>query len=428
MASKSAKKRKKKAPGRTEAARRGRQASVRAAPDVPGAEPGGGESSVSRPEPAPVGSVGSSGSPAASDRSDQGEDRRAGSAAPDPPASRPSEQAAAADPVSEAAGAKLGASEATTGESQQAEPRARDSRSTLAQQAASDGAQVGPELAAEQNNDEEAISDTRAYLKGLLEALLFVSDRPLTLKELARAAKLDKQRTGQLVKELQDEHAGRGVRIDEVGGGFVFRSSPIYARHVRRFVAHRPIRLSRAQLETLAIIAYRQPITRPEVDDIRGVDCGPVIKGLLERELVRILGKKDEPGRPMLYGTSPAFLELFGLKSLRELPTLKEFTELTADSRRAFEQQIGTEAPEGPIEIAAEREGDPEGQPAVSDDRALDAHRPEGPDEPAAEDTSTIGQEPAEDGGPGGEAGPVAATGEADAAQCADDEDDDYAG
>src|SRR5208282_6175920 len=93
--------------------------------------------------------------------------------------------------------------------------------------------------------------------------------------------------------------------------------------------------------ETLAIAAYRQPITRPEIDDIRGVDSGATLKLLLERDLLRILGKKDEPGRPILYGTTSQFLEFFGLKSLKDLPTLKEFTELSEDSRRTVEKELG---------------------------------------------------------------------------------------
>src|SRR5690606_24347360 len=113
----------------------------------------------------------------------------------------------------------------------------------------------------------------------------------------------------------------------------------------------------------------------PEIDDIRGVDCGPVLKGLLERELVRILGKKDEPGRPMLYGTSEAFLELFTLDSLKDLPTLKEFTELSDESRDKFESQLGEEAPAGPISFnddpvyTGDTElGAPTGEAAGSDD------------------------------------------------------------
>ena len=197
--------------------------------------------------------------------------------------------------------------------------------------------------------DESRVDDTGAYLKGLLEALLFVSDRPLEIKDLARAAKIDKKRVEELIEEIRSDYLNRGVRLDEVGDGFAFRSNPAYSDYVRGYLSLRPVRLSRAQLETLSIVAYRQPITRPEVDDIRGVDAGPVLKGLLERDLVRIIGKKDEPGRPMLYGTTQTFLQVFSLKSLRDLPTLREFTELNDESRKTFAEELGEEAPEGPI-------------------------------------------------------------------------------
>jgi segregation and condensation protein B len=195
-------------------------------------------------------------------------------------------------------------------------------------------------------------AETHRYLKGVVEALLFVAEVPLTPKELARAAKIDRKRTTELLEELRAEYAPRGIQIHEVAGGYCFRSNPEFANYVKSHLAQRPVRLSRAQLETLAIIAYRQPITRPEVDDIRGVDSGPVLKGLLERDLVKILGKKDEPGRPMLYGTTVQFLELFNMRSLQDLPTLKEFTELSEDSRRRFEKSLGEDAPEGPLDEA----------------------------------------------------------------------------
>jgi segregation and condensation protein B len=107
----------------------------------------------------------------------------------------------------------------------------------------------------------------------------------------------------------------------------------------RALQPERPTRLSRPALETLAIIAYRQPITRPEMEDLRGVDCGAVTKALLERKLIRILGKKDEPGRPLLYGTSKEFLELFNLRDLTQLPTLREFQELSEESRKIVEEE-----------------------------------------------------------------------------------------
>jgi segregation and condensation protein B len=106
----------------------------------------------------------------------------------------------------------------------------------------------------------------------------------------------------------------------------------------------KPLRLTRAALETLAIVAYRQPITRPEMEDLRGVDCGAITKALLERKLIRILGKKDEPGRPLLYGTTREFLELFNLRDLTQLPTLREFQELSEESRRIVEEEAPPQA------------------------------------------------------------------------------------
>jgi segregation and condensation protein B len=187
-----------------------------------------------------------------------------------------------------------------------------------------------------------------------LEALLFCSDHPVEVKELARAAGLDRKRTAELLQRLIELYAQRGLRLEHVAEGYSFRTHPRYADFVRKMLAARPVRLSRAQLETLAIIAYRQPVTRPDVDDIRGVDSGPVLKGLLERDLIKIIGKKDEPGRPILYGTSKGFLELFNLTSLADLPTLRDFVELSEESRRKFAEETGEDAPEEPLsELAA---------------------------------------------------------------------------
>src|SRR5882724_5165782 len=185
----------------------------------------------------------------------------------------------------------------------------------------------------------------RAHLKGLIEALVFVSEHPLSVNEIAKAAgAADKKLVRLLADELRHEYARRGIHLDEVAGGLFFRTSAVYAPFVRDVSAKRPVRMTRAQLETLAIVAYRQPLTRPEVDDIRGVDSGPVMKTLLDRDLVKVLGKKDEPGRPLLYGTTAAFLEFFGLKSLKDLPSLREFTELSDDSRRVYAREMGDEA------------------------------------------------------------------------------------
>jgi segregation and condensation protein B len=167
----------------------------------------------------------------------------------------------------------------------------------------------------------------------ILEALIFASDRPLPL---ARLRHLSGIRDAALVEasltRLAERYVGRGIVLAQVSGGYQFRTAPSCADYVQELIAGKPVRLSRAQLETLAIIAYRQPITRPEIDDIRGVDSSGTLRVLLERELVRVLGKREEVGRPMLYGTTKEFLDFFSLGDLRELPTLREYAELTAES------------------------------------------------------------------------------------------------
>lgn len=235
-----------------------------------------------------------------------------------------------------------------------------------------------------EEDDEEELTEeeeNQRYLKGIIEALLFASDKPLTGRELARAARIDKKRTVQLLAELRKEYRHRGVNIVEVSGGFVLRSNPAYGAFVQKALALRPVKLSRAQLETLAIVAYRQPITRPEIDDIRGVDSGQVLKGLADRDLIKMVGKKDEAGRPMLYGTTDAFLELFSLESLKGLPNLREFTELSDDSREKFAAVTGETIP-GPTVLSEDGAGSDE-----------DSQSAEAGAEGALEDTSPLGLE-----------------------------------
>lgn len=170
-------------------------------------------------------------------------------------------------------------------------------------------------------------------LKSILESLLFASDKPLTVKRLQDlTGERDLEKVQAAIEWLRADYGDRGVVLHEVGGGFQFRTNPLNAHWVQQLVAGRPVRLSRAQLETLAIVGYRQPITRPEIDEIRGVDSGGTLKILSDRSLIRVLGKKEEPGRPMLYGTTKEFLEFFHLKDLKDLPTLREFHELSEDS------------------------------------------------------------------------------------------------
>jgi segregation and condensation protein B len=179
------------------------------------------------------------------------------------------------------------------------------------------------------------------HLKSIVESLIFVADKPMTAKQLARLARSRTVDVEEILIGLMADYRGRGIELVEVAGGVQFRSSASSAPFVRELVGKKPVRLSRAQVETLAILAYRQPMTRPELEDIRGVDCGSALKVLLEKNLLRILGRKDEAGRPLLYGTTPHFLEFFGLPSLADLPTLRELGELTDESKALFQRRLG---------------------------------------------------------------------------------------
>ncbi|MEJ2698320.1 MAG: SMC-Scp complex subunit ScpB [Desulfuromonadales bacterium] len=186
-----------------------------------------------------------------------------------------------------------------------------------------------------------------AELKGAVESLVFVSETPLRAERIAEVLEVEKGRVLESLRVLTEEYAGRGAGITlvEVAEGFQFRTRPEFAEWVRRLGKGRPFRFSRAALETLAIVAYRQPVTRAEIEYLRGVDSGGVLKTLLDKRLVKILGKKDVPGRPMIYGTSREFLELFTLRNLSELPTLKEFSELPPEAVDGGESSSEADSP-----------------------------------------------------------------------------------
>jgi segregation and condensation protein B len=220
--------------------------------------------------------------------------------------------------------------------------------------------------------------------RAIVEALLFLSEKPLTVEEVRIATGLDPSR----VRKALDEVSGNfregvsGIVLHEVAGGWQLRTSPDASDFARRFLRVKPHRLTRAALETLAIVAYRQPVTRPEVEEIRGVDSGAVMKALLERRLLKILGKKEEPGRPILYGTTREFLEFFALKDLASLPTLREFHELSEEHREILEKEAPAEVPNlqglvaelaDPNLRAALEKGREEGDAALEElERAID--------------------------------------------------------
>jgi segregation and condensation protein B len=193
-------------------------------------------------------------------------------------------------------------------------------------------------------------------MQSIVESLLFASDKPLSLKQLGElTGETELARVRAAIAAVEQLHTSRGFQLHQVAGGYQFRTNPENAQWVQKLLAQKPVRLTRAQLETLAICAYRQPITRPEIDEIRGVDSGGTLKTLMERALVRILGKKEEPGRPMLYGTTREFLEFFNLSDLKDLPTLREFHELSEEHQAQVAALEGV-APAGSIE-AREGEG-----------------------------------------------------------------------
>ena len=169
-------------------------------------------------------------------------------------------------------------------------------------------------------------------IKSILEAVLFMSHDPLSIEKITAVLEgPSKAVVLQCLKMLQADYdqEGRGLRIAEVAGGFVMVTRPDCSPYIKRLTkAKSTAKLSRSALETLAIISYKQPIIRAEIEKIRGVETSGVLRTLLDQKLVRIVGRQDVPGRPILYGTSKQFLQRFGLRDLRDLPPLKEFQAL----------------------------------------------------------------------------------------------------
>ena len=171
----------------------------------------------------------------------------------------------------------------------------------------------------------------RTEQRRILETLVLASPEPISAARLAGIVPdCTPGDAKDLVNELNTEYQeqDRSFEIWEVAGGYQIRTRAEFSGYLQQLHKQRPLRLSRAALDTLSIVAYKQPVTRAEIDEIRGVDVGAVMKGLLDRRLVRIVGQREVPGRPMLYGTSRRFLEIFGLESLKELPSLRELKDL----------------------------------------------------------------------------------------------------
>ncbi|MBX2813904.1 MAG: SMC-Scp complex subunit ScpB [Myxococcales bacterium] len=226
-----------------------------------------------------------------------------------------------------------------------------------------------------------------AQLRSIIESLLLISPDPIPEARLVEVIRIEvpeievaviKTAIAQLLEDYQNPERtlACGFRVEDVVGGLQLRTVAENAQFVRRFLAAKPQRLTKAALETLSIVAYRQPVTKAEIEAVRGVDAGAALRSLLERELVKIIGKKDEIGRPIIYGTTPYFLDFFCLKSLNELPTLKEFHELDEASLEEASSKEGAPSVQELAEAAqflVEREADPDLEALDAAVKAADA-------------------------------------------------------
>jgi segregation and condensation protein B len=189
-------------------------------------------------------------------------------------------------------------------------------------------------------------------MKAILEALIFASESPLTLDRMKEVLGVNRKDIQRWLSDLMEEYrrAERGFILAEVAEGFRFQTRPEYAEWIKKLRKSKTTALSQPALETLAIVAYRQPVVRADIEKIRGVDSGGVLRTLLERKFITIIGKKDIPGKPLVYGTSKKFLEIFGLKDLSELPTLKDIEGLGPPSMEGALSVEDERKEEGPAE------------------------------------------------------------------------------
>jgi len=222
--------------------------------------------------------------------------------------------------------------------------------------------EITPEELRIEDDDERTGGATVADL----EALLFVAERPLSRTELRAVARISAEELDERLGDLEVQLRDRGIRLVTSGDQVMLGTSPESGGLIARYLGADTVRLSPAALETLAIVAYRQPVTRGVIDRVRGVDSGHVVRGLLHRRLVVEQGRADSPGRPILYGTSMEFMERFGLTSLDDLPPIE--AEIAAQLAQA-EEDVKAEAGRDAPAVAA----DVEGESAV-EERSPDAH------------------------------------------------------
>jgi len=325
---------------------------------------------------------------------EQSRDRKGAGAevAAEPSAEQPMGDAPQGDAALEQSRDREGAGAEVAAESSAEQPVGEAPQGDAAPEQSRDREGAGAEVAAEPSLSVEELMQSAeqpamqapqedVQLKAVLEAIIYVAEEPLTVAQIAASLQEPAERVGELLAQLieQFEQAGHGICIREIAGGYKMATKPEHHDAVRNFVKSLkpPLKLSLPALETLAVIAYKQPVTSPEVMEIRGVQGGGVIKTLLDRKLIAVAGRKNVIGKPILYKTTKEFLIQFGLKDLSELPTLKEFEEL---KRLAFDGDTVPAAQ--PIETAEVAEETP---PADSETA---------PAEAGAEPKSEPGEEP----------------------------------
>ena len=193
----------------------------------------------------------------------------------------------------------------------------------------------------EEDSRVEQTDPGKERLKCIIECLIFASDIPLTVERIKQVLEdLQPRHIRELVEELIEDYrtSPRGIYIREVAHGFQYCTRPEFAPLVQQLRKSKPYHLTQPTLETLAIIAYKQPVTKAEIEVVRGVDCNGVVKSLMDKKLVAIQGRKEVIGRPFLYGTTPKFLEVFGLETLASLPTIEEIKQLNDTAIPAAEE------------------------------------------------------------------------------------------
>ncbi len=231
---------------------------------------------------------------------------------------------------------------------------------------------------------EEAAPREADYARAasILESLLLVSEHPLSYEKAGQLlGGMSRQEIRETLRLLQAKYPpdASGILVEEVARGIQLRTNPANQEYIRQFFDVKPARFSRAALETLSIIAYKQPATRLEIEQIRGVDCAAALKTLMDRRLVKVVGKKDVIGRPFLFGTTREFLEVFGLSGLSELPSMREIEDFLAAASGVAAggpapeagYHEGAQEPAPQSELAASLEGAMHGEPLVVTDTGL---------------------------------------------------------